>query len=148
MARHHSEGAGNQAVSRRGVIDFPAAATERPVQGSTGANAIVPSARLRDGWRLVPGPGLGYLRCGGAYAIPTWNPQYGRPRIGVAPQKQKSSFLGSPIGQRHVLEVSPMKVHRVVKRAASAGSSGHGQAPPDPGSRNMVSSVMSPLPVC
>jgi hypothetical protein len=44
-----------------------------------------------------------------------------------------------------------MKVHRVAKRAASAGGSGHGQVP-DPGSRNMVSSVvssvMSPLPEC
>jgi hypothetical protein len=78
------------------------AAADFPDLWATGRK--MPSARLRDG--------LGYLRCGGAYAIPTWNPQYGRPRIGVAPQKQKSPFLGSPIGQRHVLEVSPMKVHR------------------------------------
>jgi hypothetical protein len=35
-----------------GGHDFPAAATECPVQGSTGAAAIVPSARLTDRLRL------------------------------------------------------------------------------------------------
>jgi hypothetical protein len=62
---------------------------------------------------------------------------YGRPRTEVAPQKQKSALLGSPIGQRHVLEVSCMGVQRVEGRAASAG----GSIRCGPGSRS-ISSVI------
>jgi hypothetical protein len=66
--------------------DLPAAADTSPT--CVGNDCNMPSARLTDGLRLSRRdrallPHLGYLRCGGAYAIPTWNSQYGRPCTGT-----------------------------------------------------------------